>query len=229
MPDIPLPWEVPGAVGDAIVPDRKMRATEILRAGGFPARALKEGAAVMGAESGFNPDADNGVCCVGLMQVNLNHAGSYGIPSNKDEAKKWLKHPINNARAAYGIWKDAGGTFDKDWEVKMNGRWRSYYGQDPLITVDSRSAFDPITDTVGGAVDVVTSPFDAVQDLASALLSKDTYFRLGKGLLGGWLIGIGVAGLVFVVARKAVNSDAGKAALDIVPAGKVTKIAKVAK
>jgi len=50
-------------------------------------------------ESGLNPEAANS-CCVGLWQINLK-------AHNKKAAD--MKNPVANAKAAYDVWKAAGG------------------------------------------------------------------------------------------------------------------------
>jgi hypothetical protein len=218
-------------LNDSISKDERITATALLSKGGFPRSALREGAAVMGAESGYKTDIDNGICCIGLMQINYKAwRGKLGIPADEGKAKDYLKDPVNNVTVAHEIWKDAGGTFTRDWEARQNGAYRRYLGQNPLITVTKNTLIGDVGDAVGGAVDKVTDPLGAIGDTISFLSSPDSWFRIGKGVLGGWLIVLGVGGIVFVVAKKAVASPVGQTATDLIPGGGVAKTAlKIAK
>lgn len=52
---------------------------------------------------------------------------------------------------------------------------------------------------------------DAVKAIVEALFDPSTYFRLGKGLLGGILIVLGVGSITYLIANKVSSSPAGKA------------------
>jgi hypothetical protein len=158
--------------------------------------------AVMGGESSYNPDAAN-ACCVGLMQVNASvHKGKFGMPSDEQEARQWLRDPRNNLRAAYKVWLLQG--WDA-WEAYTNGSWRQHRGADPLITVRTKRTGTGAV--VGAAGDVVDAALGPVDEIAGALLNPSTWLRIGKGVGGMVLIVMGVGGLVFVVASK---SNTGK-------------------
>jgi len=85
----------------------------VLVAGGFPAEeeVLTVGVAVAKAESNFKVDADNDICCVGLMQINLlEGAGatyrertSVGGYSYSD----LTTNPVKNAKVAFSLWTSA--------------------------------------------------------------------------------------------------------------------------
>lgn len=227
------PWDYPdlipgvdqgaGYVNDIAAKDERVHASELLRRNGFPESSLREGVATMGAESGFDPNADNGICCIGLMQVNVDaHKGTKGIPADRAKAVEWLKIPDNNCKVAHTIWVGAGRKFcagnGNPWEANCNGRWRNFVGQDPMITVKKNTGTGGV---IGDIADVALGPLD---EIASALLSADTWFRIGKGTLGGVLVIIGIGGLMFVVANKVAKTPAVKAATSAIPAGKVAKV-----
>lgn len=212
MPLIPIPpINIPNNPifefgDDSAVKDKKVPLSKILSEGGFRGQALKDAMAVSLAESGGDPNAKNKTPCsaegdhaIGLMQMCTVHAGSLGIPRDKAEAEKWLKNPYNNAKAAYRLWLRAGRTFAKDWVVWRTGAHRDKYGKDPLITVDKNTASESVADAAGAVVDAALGPLD---EIASALLSPSTWFRVGKGALGFTLIVVGTGALVFVVANQ---------------------------
>jgi len=224
IPQVPLAPKAGDYVNDVAAKDERVHASELMRRNGFPESSLREGVATMGAESGYDPNVDNGICCIGLMQVNVDaHKGTKGIPADRDKAVEWLKVPDNNLKVAYIIWVGAGRKFCagnmNPWEANCNGKWRGYVGQDPLITVKKNTGTGAV---VGGVVDAALGPLD---EIASALLSADTWFRIGKGTLGGVLLIIGVGGLMFVVANKVAKTPAVQAATGVVPVGKAAKVA----
>lgn len=61
---------------------------------------------------------------------------------------------------------------------------------------------------VGDVVDGAASAAGGVAHLATALLNPSTYLRVGKGLLGGILVIVGVGALVYVTGNKLANSPA---------------------
>jgi hypothetical protein len=154
-PLIPPVFPAPAA-DDAAVKDEKVRASKLIHDHtGWRGHDAFVARGVMGAESGFDPDVDNGVCCIGLMQMNLNHAGSYGIPKDKEKAKAWLKDPVNNVEAAYKLWQDR---MVAHLGHLHNGSYRLHMNQDPLITVKKNSLSGGVVDTVGAAADAALGP-----------------------------------------------------------------------
>lgn len=219
MPTIPLPPVLWPEANDRIAPDERITAKDLLSKGGFPDSALRDGAAVMGAESGYDPNAEN-YCCVGLMQINaMAHKGKMGIPADETEARKWLKNPHNNVRVAYQIWQGAGGSFAPDWEAFTNGSYRRFLGRNPVITIKhtatGNAGLDGVTGAVGDVVDALT-PFDELAGLTSGVITlltdRDTWFRVGKGVLGYSLVIIGAGGLVFIIGSRISKSQAGQTA-----------------
>jgi len=235
---IPLPGggnlgDVAGAADDVLVKDERVPLSKLMtEETGWRGAKLKEAMAITGAESSYDVNAENS-CCVGLMQMNVDvHQGKFGIPVGRAKAVKWLKNPRNNLSAAYKLFVSVGGSW-QPWEGYTGptgrgdgGEWRKFVGKDPLITVSNNSLSDPITDAANSVVDAALGPLD---EIASAILSPSTWFRVGKGALGGTMLIIGIAAFVFVVASK---SNTGKAIQSAViggsPVGKAAKAASAA-
>ena len=202
--DIPVPGggragDVIGKADDVLAKDDRVPLSKLIQENtGWRGQSAKTAMAVAGGESSYDPNAEN-ACCVGLLQMNVDvHQGKFGIPVGRDKAVKWLKIPANNLSAAYKLWVSVGGSWNP-WEAYTNGSWRKFWGKDPLITVSDNSLSDPITDAAGNIADAALGPLD---EIASAILSPSTWFRVGKGALGGTLLIIGVTAFVFVVASK---------------------------
>ena len=218
-PIITLP--TPTETGDKLVKDEKVRASTLIRDGGWRGSDVRIGTAVMGAESGYDPTIYNGICCVGLMQVNLIHAGDYGIPADRDAAMKWLKNPRNNVEAAHRIWRDQGW---EAWEAFTNQNYKRFMGQDPMITVNKNTVGEGVTGAAGAAIDAALGPVD---ELAGAILNPSTWLRVGKGALGGSLLVLGTGALVFIVANKAAKSNVARQAMKVAPGPTAKAIRKV--
>lgn len=95
-------------------------------------------------------------------------------------------------------------------------------GADLLGIPDPGDVIGGVKDAAGGVGDAAS----AVASVFTALTKPDTWFRIGKGYLGGILIILGTTGLVFVVAKSVVSSAPGKAAISAIPAGKAAKAIK---
>lgn len=233
IPGIPNPGDVLGGIlgkgDDALAKDEKVHLSAILLDAGWPKSILATAEGIVMAESGGNPSVDGGTGgnYVGLFQMSLEHAGKFGIPSDPEEARKWLKDPRNNASAAYKLWQAAGGDTDalaSQWQTYREETYRRFMGQDPLITVDKKSLTDPIS----GAVNAVTSIPDTLAKIVGALFDPSTYLRIGKGTLGGVFVIVGVGAAVFIIANKVANSDVGQGAMAVGTRG-ASKLAKGAK
>ena len=195
-------------VADAVVKDEKIRASELIRRHtGWRGNNARIAKGVMGGESGFRVDASN-YCCHGLMQINvLVHAGKFGIPADRGAAIKWLYDPVNNVKAAYALWLSVGGSW-QPWEAYTNGSWKLHTYSDPMILVGKNSAYGVAGDAVSSVADAALGPVD---EFVGALMSPSTWFRIGKGVGGIVLIGLGTGAIVFVVASKAGANPAVKA------------------
>lgn len=204
----------PPTVDDKLVKDKKVRASVLIRSAGWRGGDARITRGVMGAESGYNPDAENGDY-IGLMQMGLVHAGNFGIPEGREAARKWLKNAENNVKAAFKLWKAKGW---EPWEAFTNNSYKKFMTHDPLIPITSTLS-GGVVDTVSDVADAALGPLD---ELASTLLSKDTYFRAGKGILGFNLAMIGVAGLGLIVALRVSKSAPVKGAVKV--AKKIPKV-----
>lgn len=200
--------------------------SKLIKDAGFPNVEDTEG--MVWAESSANPENYNHTPCapnenaVGLLQVCTVHCGTQGLPADKDACVKALKHPRTNLRVAKGIYDAAGGTFAKDWPTWRDGSYRKARGRDKLIFVTDEPSDvagnlgGDLSDQAANAAGAVLGPLD---EIASALLSPDTWFRVGKGLLGAVLIVLGTGAIVFIVANKTSNSPTGRVAKKIVTKG----------
>jgi hypothetical protein len=208
---------------DELVKDDKRHLTAILRGGGWPASEVRTAAAVAMAESGGDADVVNPAACssnddhaVGLLQVCTINLGAGGGPKEKSAYQDWLKNPDNNARAGHAVFQEQGWGA---WATYKSGAYKRFIGQDPLITTKKGT----LTDSVSDAVETVTNPLSGIGDvlakIAEALFDPSTYFRLGKGLLGGILLILGTAAIVFVVANKVSGGKITKAVKSVPVAG----------
>lgn len=194
-----------GSLDDNLMADGHMRASQLIRKyTGWRGHDAIIARAVMGAESGYDRNAAN-ACCVGLLQVNCDaHNGNFGTPKGVEACRKEMTKVAPNLHAAYGIFKAQG--WDA-WEGYTNGSYKKFMGKDPLITTNKNTLGEAASDVA----DVVTSPFKALAELVQILFSADTWFRVGKGFLGGILIVLGVGSLVFILANKVQGSTVGRA------------------
>lgn len=102
----------------------------VLRQAGFPEESIATMVAIAKAESGWNPAAvnnsnRNGSVDRGLFQINSIHQGNSWYPTNPFD-------PLQSAKAAYAIWRGAGGTY-RDWSVYNSGAYRQYLQPAPPI------------------------------------------------------------------------------------------------
>lgn len=126
--------------------------------------------AVALAESGGCADCYNGTCCTGLFQINENHAGILGSPSDRVGFRSWLKDPDHNTRAARQVYEQQGWGA---WEAYTNGSYRTFLSRAEKVR-DSTGRAGP-----GGDL----SPGEIVSDL-SKLNPVDAFKALVQPLLG---------------------------------------------
>lgn len=84
----------------------------------------------------------------------------------------------------------------------------------PLDLIPGVDDIKDAASTVGDAASALGKIADVFSNVFTTLTNPDTWWRVGKGYLGGTLIILGTAGLVFVVAKSVANSapaGAGKA------------------
>lgn len=96
-------------------------ATEAALAAGWKGENAVTAVAIAGAESGYNPEAENpGSSAKGLWQTMM----SYHEP--KYNGDSWAD-PMANARVAHQIWADAGGW--SPWTVYTSGAYKSHLAE----------------------------------------------------------------------------------------------------
>lgn len=191
---------------DILKKDQHVQLSRILEDSGWGPAASdsnRRARAVVKRESGGNPTATNPSGATGLFQMMTPlHCGSYGIP--KDGCQDWLKNPYNNARAAKSLY-DANG-----WTP-----WKSSGFIPPLPTawdthVTLKESSSPIGVATDAASDVIPDPLkdltSGTVSLVKAFFDPSTYFRLGKGALGGTLIVFGVAGLIIIALKEPIKN-----------------------
>lgn len=234
IPDIPIPDFFPSLpnlvpdtkdLDDKLRKDKKMKLSQAIETyTGWRGEDARIAKAVILAESGGNPGIDNGQCCIGLMQLNyLVHRGKWGSPKDLNGFKEWASNPANNLRAGYALWKDVGGKWSHPgvigtWEVLANGSFRTFLNssEDPEITIDKNTLTGAVGDAAGAVADAALGPVD---EFIGALLSGDVWFRIAKFGGGVALILIGGATLAAIALNKS-------GAANVIPAGKVAKVAK---
>lgn len=102
----------------------------LMRQVGFPESEIATGVAIARAESSWNPNAyngsnRNGSSDSGLWQINTIHRNAPYYPTN-------LNDPLQSTKAAYAIWKNAGGKWTP-WSVYNSGAYRQYLQAAPPI------------------------------------------------------------------------------------------------
>ena len=102
----------------------------LMRQVGFPESEIATGVAIARAESGWNPLAvnnrnRNGSIDNGLWQINTIHRNAAYYPSNVND-------PLESTKAAYAIWKNAGGRWTP-WSVFNSGAYRQYLQAAPPV------------------------------------------------------------------------------------------------
>lgn len=179
--------------------------------------AGKQARAIVMGESSGNPGAEN-YCCVGLFQLNkLVHAGKWGSPKDQAEFVKWAKDPANNIHGAYLLWNSVGRRWSPTWSAYNGPQYTAALaaGTDPVITIKKGSATGTIGDAASSVAGAVVNPFTtvakAIVDLVGALMSADTWFRIGKTGLGAVMVILGAGVFVFVIANKASGGGATRA------------------
>lgn len=177
------------------------------RAAGFPEDQIATAVAVAMAESSGNPSARNASSATGLFQIL--------IKAHPDLAAKYdLTDPGQNAKAAYDVWKAAGGKWSP-WSTYNSGSYRRYYSTDGL---DSGTTEQPVPrDTTNTVANAFTDPFTtaAANNTLAAQLgfigTQAFWQRFGIGALG---VGLVILGIVVVFRRPigvAVNGTASLA------------------
>lgn len=208
----------PGQVSDSAARDTKVHLTTLLQRAGWPVDLAPTAAAVSMAESGGDQDVVNPSPCspqgdhaVGLMQVCTVNAGIAGFSRDRDTFKRQMQNYANNAKAGYAIYQSQGWGA---WSTYTSGAYRSHMGQDPLLTTDRNTLLNDPLGAVSDTVNAAESAAKSVAKIVAALFDPSTYFRLGKGILGGILLILGTAAIVFMIANKVSGGKVATAAKD---------------
>lgn len=211
------PKRTAGKVSDDLVADRddSIPLSQLVTVyGGFAGADMDIAVQVIMAESGGRTNAYNNRSCgknldgttahaVGLMQICTVNAGVAGFSKDVKTFTEQMKNPVNNVKAGKAI-KDSQGW--GAWETYTNGSYRRFKGQNPRVSInhDKNSLTDnTVVDTAKDLTDNAGSIFGAISKVISALFNPSTYFRLGKGVLGGVLLIGGVFTLAFLAGNKA--------------------------
>lgn len=203
--------------------DTHRKLSQVFRENGWPDSAIKTAVQIAVAESNGNPKAkgDGGLLgckgkptSIGFMQVRgfdnkcqPVHAGKAGSPVDYDAFVKWAQDPDNNVRLALAIYKEAGNSFNP-WTVYKTGRYKLSGNRDPLVTTKQTFGVDDIP-VVGEAIGAAESAVNIMGDFVSLITSRDTWFRIGKGIVGLELITLGFVGLAIVALKDPINTVLG--------------------
>lgn len=215
-PQIPsLPNIGIGPISDAAAKDEKVRLSELLRRNGWGGKDSplnRQARGVIQCESRGDTNAYNNSPCapgenaVGFMQVCTVHRGTMGIPKDKGKAVEFLKVGDNNVRVGRSLHRRNGW---QPWACPATATdW------DPEVTVRKRTAVGEIGGVVDEAVDAVVSPLEAVGDFVGMLGQSSTWFRVGKVVIGGVFVIIGVGALV---------ASGGRTIARATPAGRLAR------
>lgn len=207
-----------GKADDLLARDESIPLSTVLQRGGWGTKGSqlnRKARHKVQQESNGDPGAVNPSGAIGLFQVMTPlHCGKMGTPQATPACVAYLKDPYNNARVAHSLYLAAGWS---PWAA--SGGEPSETDWDPIVTKKKDSlvggTVSDAAGTVGDVVGSVTSPFTSVAKagaaLIGALLSPDTWFRIGKGTLGFVFVVTGTGALVYVVANAASGGASGRA------------------
>lgn len=198
-----------GKLSDLGGKDTHTTLSALMQQGGFTGEDARIAVAVALAESGGRANATNhntdGTQDTGLMQINDVHHGSETVTAFRNR----MLDPVENVKEGKSVFASSGWNA---WTTYKNGTYRKFMGRDASITLKKNTVFD----TAGSVASAVTQPISVIGDLAGALLNPSTYLRVGKGVLGGVLVILGTAGIVFVIGKSANGTPIVKAATKVV-------------
>jgi hypothetical protein len=200
---------------------------------GLSDSAAKTAAAIAMAESGGNASAHNTKPpddSYGYWQINmLGDLGparrkKYGLSSNEQ-----LFDPATNARVMKG--ESGNGTNWYPWSTYSNGAYLKYMNNavsDQSGTPGWLKIISPVTNLIPGgnvitsSADGIAAGVDAISKTARWVSNAENWIRVAYVAGGAVLI---VGGVVMVVS----STSAGRAAMNLVPAGRVANVVKSAK
>jgi hypothetical protein len=181
-------------------------------------------AAVAMAESGGNPNATNtnknGSIDRGLWQINSIHGN------------KSTTNPLENAKSAVSISKN--GVSWSPWVAYTSGSYKRFM----QVDVSSRSSVAGPQAVGQGSVGSESGGIKVSEqlgdfgtfDVLKAIGNKQTWIRVGSGILGASALIGGVVLIAIALADKAgVDDVVGKVVGIVGPGGKLGKVSEVAK
>lgn len=192
--------------------------------GASPAQAILW-TAIAGAESGYDDHATNtnknGSTDYGMFQINSVHLASDGLLAGWSPDR--LYDLVQNTEAARIVsrgWKDP-----TQWTTYTSGSYKKFQpeamraaavGAIGPSAVGVGDPNDPVSQAIGGAVDVISAPLQAIQEVSKiweTLTTPQTWVRIGYFIGGGALVLIGVNILISkplaATATKAVTGYVG--------------------
>lgn len=187
----PLASNTRDKINDVLAKDSHSTLSALMEEVGVTGNENKIMVAVALSESGGQAGAthrnSDGTQDTGLWMINDVHHGAEPIGTFRTR----MKNARENAKEAASVLHSQGLTA---WTDYRNEKYKKFLGKDATVTTDK--------DTVTGSLSGVGSVLKTTERVAGALLNPSTYLRLGKGLLGGSLVILGIGGLVFVVGSK---------------------------
>lgn len=204
------PLGINDKVADVLKSDKHVKVSQVLATAGFTGADLATARQVSMAESGGRATAthknSNGTQDTGLMQINDVHK-----PSGETLAafRKRMMIPAQNATMGHSIYVASGNKFTA-WATYNSGAYKLQGSRDATLTTKESANISDVP-VVGDVVDAAGSVANGVGDLIGTLLSRDTWFRIGKGAVGLELITIGFVGLILIALKDPIKSAAKSA------------------
>lgn len=195
-----------------------------MRKAGWPESAIPIGVAVALAESGGNPRAvnranRNGSADYGLFQINSIHKSILASGDRYD--------PVDNARMALRVYKDAGSKWTP-WSVYKSGSYRKFYtgkaDGNPNTTIDPTDPdhMKKLQEGIdNGEIGRRRAEINSGSLLSLGFIGTQAFWtRFGIGLLALLLI---IAGL-WIIFRQPLT-DVAKGLANVTPQGRALNLA----
>jgi hypothetical protein len=196
----PLASNTRNKINDVLAKDTHTTLSALIQGAGATSEEAPIMVAISLSESGGKANATHrntdGTQDTGLWMINDVHHGAEPIPA----FRKRMLLPTQNAKQAVAVLHSQGLTA---WTDYRNKKYQRFMGKDTTVVTDK----DTVTGSLSGVGDILKT----TEQVAGALLNPSTYLRLGKGLLGGLLVVVGIGGLVFVVGKQVNPSAIAKA------------------
>lgn len=142
----------------------------MMRRAGFPVTEIAQGVAIVGAESGYRVDADNG-----------SHVGLFQIADDKGYDRVKLKTDAQyNVNAAFLVWKSQG--WARGWLNYENGASRKFTNIAASAVAQSRKN---VPDAKLRGWDVHSDDTSALHEAVGAVPGGDAAYTGVQGAVGG--------------------------------------------